>query len=219
MKYVLSLVTGLLAGAAAALALVYFNPLTLSQGELATASDREFRYSLGAGDLWLSAHGESLGLPRVPADAPLLFERGIKGSLLTAMPLDDPGGGPSAAASRISVPSANSELLQAGLLVDDFWLISVPGSGSVFVHAVNNQWPLVRDTVVRVDWLKRDFDGPIRYEPTQGPVAMRAEVTGLTGEFAGMTGGARESLSLESYSGSLASLSGRLLIDLGSRER
>lgn len=219
MKYVLSLGFGLLAGIAVAAALLYFNPFTLSQSEAGNESGWVLAYSLGAEDTWLSTHDEWLKLPRVPADAPLLFEDGIRGSMLAAMPLDDPSGTMSAAATRIGVPSAESELLHAGLLVQDYWLISVPGAGSVFVHAVNNQWPLLRDTVVRVDWLQRRFSGPGHYVPTQGPGSAGAAVIGLTGEYAGLRGRGRESLSLDSYQGSLAQLSGRLLLEVGAAER
>jgi len=95
-------------------------------------------------------------LPVVPADVPLLWEKGIKGSLLTALPLRDAAGRLAAFGTRITVPSAATELLLAGVLVDEFWLISVPGQGSLFMHAVNNEWPLLRDTLVRVDLLRRE---------------------------------------------------------------
>jgi hypothetical protein len=97
-------------------------------------------------------------------------------------------------------------------LVDDYWLISVPGAGTVFMHAINNQWPLVRDTVVWVDLLNRKWNGPVQYDPTTGPADSGAEVIGLTGSLADLRGVGHEHLSLESYSGSLEALTGRLTI-------
>jgi hypothetical protein len=82
------------------------------------------------------------------------------------------------------------------------------------MHAVNNEWPLVRDTLVRVDLLKRDWKGPGSYAPTVGPGEDGAKVTGLSGSLAGRTGHGRERSALDNYSGSLAALSGELHLDL-----
>jgi hypothetical protein len=213
-KYALSLIFGLAAGAATAIVLLYFNPLTRSQQRSSSDADWALQYSLGAPDVWLSTHDARLDLPLVPKNVPQLWEAGIKGTFLAALPLVDAAGGVGAAGSRISVPSARTEPVRAGLFVDDYWLISVPGQGSVFVHAVNNQWPLLRDTVVRVDWLHREWKGPGEYRPTVGPEATGATVVGLTGRFANTRGRGREHLSLDTYDGSLARLSGQLMLDV-----
>jgi hypothetical protein len=214
MKYVMSLLLGVLAGAACAAALLYFNPLTRHEHTSAAGSDWVLSYSLSASDSWLSTHSGRIELPVVPAGVPLLWENGIKGSLLAAMPLAARKGSVGAAASRISVPSTRSEFLRAGLLVDDFWLVSVPGRGSFFVHAVNNQWPLVRDTIVRVDWLHRSWSGQGDYDPTQGPDGSSAEVIGMSGVYTGARGTGRERLSVAAYSGTVARLSGELMLDV-----
>jgi len=213
MKYVVALVVGLLAGAALAAALIYFNPLTRSQAEPRDGAGWSFGYSLAAAETWLSTHDDRLDLPLVPEGVELLWEGGIKGTLLAAMPLSGGPGAGGAAASRISVPSPATELLRAGVVVDDHWLISIPGQGSFFVHSVSNQWPLLRDTVVRVDWLRQGFTGG-RYSPTRGPEAAGASVFGLTGELGGRRGRGRERVSLERYSGSLAELRGELVLDV-----
>ena len=214
MRYALGLLAGLVAGVGVAFAILYFNPLTRGQSVPASDSNWVLDYKLSAADTWLSTHDDRLEIPLVPGNVPLLWESGIKGSLLAAMPLHGPAGGRAAVASRISVPSADTEFLRAGLLVADYWLISVPGEGTVFVHAVNNRWPLLRDTVVRVDWLQRDWTGPQNYGPTRGPDAGGANVRGMTGQFAGARGHGRERVSLEAYDGSLAQLSGQLMLEL-----
>lgn len=214
MKYVFSLFAGVIAGAAAAGALLYFNPLTLSESGTVNLSDWSLSYSLRGDETWVSSHDRRVDLPVAPVDVALLSERGIKGTILSAMPMRDVNGTAVAAASRISVPSAGTEFLSAGVLVEDYWLISVPGEGSVFVHAVNNQWPLLRDTVVRVDWLQRKWSGPGSYAPTRGPDRNGARVIGVTGNYAGATGHAAERLSLAEYDGSLAPLSGELRLEV-----
>ena len=82
------------------------------------------------------------------------------------------------------------------------------------MHAVNNEWPLVRDTLVRVDLLRREWRGSEAYAPTVGPGADGANVVGLSGGLAGRTGHGRERLALDDYTGSLAALSGEIHLDL-----
>jgi hypothetical protein len=212
MKYVVSLVFGLILGTGVALALLYFNPLTQHQSAPLSNPEQTLAYKLTGADVWLSTHDDRIELPVVPKGVSLLYEDGIRGTWLSALGLTDKSLPGLAAATRISVPSRESELLRSGLLVEDFWLISVPGTGSMFVHAMSNQWPLLRDTVVNVDWLGREFNGPAAYDPTRGPASGNAEVFGLTGAYGGSEGRAREHLSLESYDGGLAALSGQLAI-------
>jgi hypothetical protein len=214
MKYVLSLLFGLMLGAGVAATALYFNPLTQNQ------SDRDggalvFDYTLKRSATLLTTHDGALGLPVVPAEVPLLFESGIKGSLLTALTLEGRAEVGRAVATRLSVPSPRSELLLSGVLVDDYWLISLPGKGTLFVHSANNQWPLLRDTVVQIDWLGRDWTGPKAYRPTRGPANGSAEVIGLTGRFAGSRGQGSERLTVASYGGSLEALEGELAFELG----
>lgn len=214
MKYVLSLVFGLLLGVVTALAGLYFNPLTRGESEATDDFDWRLDYGLAPSQSWLFTHDRRLDLPVVPSDAQLLFEQGIRGTMLASMPLADDTGLTHAAATRISVPSSKTEFLRSGLVVEDHWLISVPGRGTLYVHSLNNQWPLLRDTVVRVDWLRRQFSAG-SYEPTSGPAAQGADVVGMNGSFAGARGHAHERLTLASYHGSLESLTGQLMIDLG----
>ena len=214
MKYLLSLIAGLVVGAALAVVALYFNPLTQRTGETAAAPDWSLQYGLAPAATWLATHDERLGLPVAPSDVPLLWESGIKGSFLTALPLHDASGRFAASASRITVPSAATEFLRSGLLVDDYWLISIPGRGTLFVHAVNNDWPLLRDTLVRVDLLRRNWRGPGAWAPTVGPGAEGARVVGLSGSLAGRTGHGREQLALDNYTGSLSALTGKIQLDV-----
>ncbi|MDX1561326.1 MAG: hypothetical protein R3305_00270 [Gammaproteobacteria bacterium] len=219
MKYLLSFVLGVAAGGAIALAALFFNPLTRAQSDDPSGAAWTLRYSVAPSDVLISTHDRSLGLPLVPSDAPLLWEQGIKGSVLTVMPLSADEAGSPAWATRISVPATDTDLLTAGVLVDDYWLVSVPGRGSVLVHSVSNHWPLLRDSVVRVDWLKQAWPGSAEYTPTRGPNAAAAAVVGLSGEFAGAEGRAWERVALKDYNGRFSGLAGQLLLDLGGAPR
>jgi len=218
MKYVLSLVGGLLLGAGLAMVAIFFNPLTEGGSEWSAGREWTFSYTLSPSDVWLLSHARQVDIPVVPSDVPLLFEDGIRGVVVTSMPLTMPTVADAALATRISVPSQESELLSSGLLVEDFWLISVPGRGSVFVDAINNQWPLFRDTVVLVDWLKQSFDHFGEYDPTRGPTANGAAVFGLTGDYRNVRGSGRERLVLDSYQGSFGGIAGQLAIDLAATD-
>ena len=214
MRYVASLLGGLIVGVGSALALIYFNPLTLSQSEPSSDPEWVLEYKLAADNIWLSTHNNRPQIPIVPKTAPLLWEDGIRGSWLAAMPLAAGSGTTTAAGTRISIPSPRTEFVSSGLLVEDHWLISVPDSGTFYVHAVNNQWPLVRDTIVRVGLLGREFTGPGNYDSTRGPGDDGALVVGMTGQYKSTHGKAHDRLSLQTYDGSLGAVSGQLLIAL-----
>ena len=212
MKYALSLTFGLLLGVAVALGIIYFNPLTQQHAATSGRAQLELSYQFAGADNWLSTHSKSLKVPVIPSDVPLLWESGINGMMLAAMPLKGAAG--SVVGTKISAPSAASEFLHSGVLVDDYWLLSVPGEGSIFVHSINNQWPLLRDTIVTVDWLGRSFSAATEYLPTVGPSAQGASVVGMTGAYRGAKGHAHESMSLDFYRGDFTPLSGRLAIDM-----
>jgi len=213
MKYVLSLTFGLLLGALSALALIYFNPLIRGQGDHGADDGWVLEYKLAADETWLSTHDERVEIPVVPTAAPLLWEDGIRGAWLAAMPLRGNSSDAPAMATRISLPSSETNFVYSGVVVEDYWLISVADAGTLLVHGLNNQWPLLRDTVVRVDLLGREFAGPHTYDATRGPVEGRAEVTGITGRYESAHGRAHERVSLQNYEGSLASASGQLVIE------
>jgi hypothetical protein len=192
--------------------MIFYNPLTLGQSSPLKNPDRVFNYRLKASDMWLSTHRGRLKIPVVPAGAPLLFEEGIRGALIGSMPLTDESGLDSAAGTRISIPSSRSEFLRSGILVDDYWLISVPGAGTMLMHTLNNDWPLLRDTVVWVDLLKQNWRGSGQYDATRGPAEAGAEVIGLTGMFKELRGVGHDRLSLDSYAGNFDVVAGQLTI-------
>lgn len=212
MKYLLSLVFGILAGAAVAATLIYFNPLTRSQGPAAAGEGMAFSWSMKPADLWLSTHDDSVDLPIVPADLPLLYEKGIKGSVLTVMPVQTEAG--EAMATRFSIPSPGTEFIRSGFVTDDYWLVTVPGRGTLFVHGESNQWPMLRDTLVSVDLLRREWSGPASYMPTRGPGRAGARVLGLSGDFTGAIGNAVERVETLNYTSSTLLLSGELQVEL-----
>jgi hypothetical protein len=102
-------------------------------------------------------------------------------------------------------------------MVDDYWLLTAPGEGSLFVLGDSNVWPVVRDNVLPVSLLDRPWAGPRSYRSTNGPgVRGTALAVGATGRFAGSEGSAIERLHLNGYSraAGVESFAGELLLRL-----
>jgi hypothetical protein len=93
---------------------------------------------------------------------------------------------PAAIASRLMAVSADTDLVLRGMLVNDYWLVTIPGEGTLFVHSDANAWPFVKETLLPVWYLDRPWQGPAEYWPTVGPGANGAGVTlGLGGTLRG----------------------------------
>jgi hypothetical protein len=212
MKYLAIALLGLLLGAAAAGAVLYFNPLTAERAPATGNYDGAWRYALPQ-DALTFERGMGTYLPDEVAPAGELWEKSIQSSALLALRLRDAEGNPSAIASRLLAGSRETDLLLRGLLVADHWLITVPGQGSVFVRAETNVWPLLKDTVIPVRYLDRAWEGPIEIKPTAGPHSTGAALAiGATGSFASVRGEAAEAYRLNGIAPLAAD--GQLLLDL-----
>jgi hypothetical protein len=103
-------------------------------------------------------------------------------------------------ASRISVPSQETDFLLRGFLVSEHWLVTVPGQGTLFVGGENNLWPFLKGSLIPVRYLWQEWSGPVRYPVTIGPTGGRtANVVGVSGAFAGVGGSALESYELRRF--------------------
>ncbi len=201
MKYFLTWLGGLVLGAAAGLSVLYFNPLSARKAAPLADANLEFRYAVPHGDLLAFTHSSHLPLPFAPRGIEPLWESTISSSAVTVIALADKDGKPTALATRLSTPSRETDLLLRGAVLDDYWLVTVPGEGSVFVHSANNLWPLLTDTVLPVSVLGRPWHGPREYRTTLGPDASRRGlIVGGTGRFAHDRGIAAESYTLKRYS-------------------
>jgi hypothetical protein len=200
MKYLIACLFGCLAGASMALAIIYFDPLTMSAGESQAAARWVLEFSLPEQHTLAFTHGGRNGLPQMSPGSSSLWEETVASSaiLTTALNGDD---GPVALGTRVSVPSEITDLLLNGVIVDDFWLITEPGRGSLFAHAQNNIWPLIKENVIPVAYLGRPWSGASLYRPTVGPGSTRhGAVYGISGVFAGVEGSISELYHLNAYS-------------------
>lgn len=212
MKYLFSALFGLLLGAAAAGAILYFNPLTAERAPVTDHYDGGWRYVLPE-DALTFVRGQGTYLPDETAPLGDLWEKSIQRSVLLGLRLRDAEGNPAAVASRLVMGSRDTDLLMRGLLVADHWLVTVPGEGAVFVRAESNVWPFLKGTVIPVRYFDRPWNGPVEIRPTAGPQATRAAVAmGATGRFAAVRGNAAEAYRLTGVAP--LAVEGELLLDL-----
>jgi len=120
--------------------------------------------------------------------------------LLGAFVLRDQQGDAVGVASRAVRLSPQSNALMRGILTDDHWLVTVPGTGSYFIESLENIWPLLRATVVDVNLLRQTWTQARHFELSAGPLESgAARLTGTTGRFAGTTGTALHAVDIENY--------------------
>lgn len=203
MKYMLVFVLGVVCGLGAAAAALYYNPLTV-ESPPALQPNTILRYDLMSRALLASTHGNKLKLGFKPEGIGQLWEATISKAALNVLVLTDNEDAPVAIASRLSKLSEQTNLVSMGVVLADHWLVTVPGRGSYFVEVDNNIWPLVRDTLVDVDLLRRPWSGPRLYHATIGPQANGvASVVGATGAYLGAYGSGEDALELADYAGRL----------------
>lgn len=216
MKYVWMTLFGSLVGALAGAALLFFNPLIDTGDPSLAGFDRMMRYSL-PDDAIVVTHGGMLPLERRPFGVEPLWESTIRSTSLATLVLRSDSGEPQAVASRVVWPSKRTELLTAGVLANDHWLVSLPGDGSFFVVAESNLTSIAKDTLVAVRLLGREWREPRTYAPTEGPgIAGTARMVGASGAFEERAGRALERYRIERFtrSAGLERASGELYLAL-----
>ena len=192
MKYLLTLVMGLLVGALLGVVALYVNPLTTRETGQPGAADWTLSYESPVSGGLAFTHGGETRLPNHPAGIPELWENTINTMLLSVFRVSSPDGR-TGVASRLSLPSEASELLRRGVVVTDHWVITMPGEGSLFVDADSNLWPFIKRDLFPVWYLGRAWRGPNSYSPTVGPGLDRTGIVqGATGRFADRSGSSVE---------------------------
>jgi hypothetical protein len=216
MRYVIATLFGILIGAACAAAALYYNPLTEVR-ELPPKESWTLSYDFPGGSTLALTHAGQLGLPHIPTDVETLWEAAITDVVLNVLVLEDESGAPRAMASRISVPSQETDFLLRGFLVSEHWLVTVPGQGTLFVDGENNLWPFLKGALIPVRYLWQEWRGPVRYPVTIGPTrGGAAEVVGVSGAYAGVGGSALESYELKRFNATIGieALRGTLAVAL-----
>jgi hypothetical protein len=216
MRYLIVALIGLALGAAAAAAVLYYNPLSEQSAASPAPNGRVLHYSLPEQVLEFAV-GEDARLFGQDTGQDSLWEDTIDRTAVLGLVLNDGSDQPAAVASRLIATSAETDLLLRGVLLSDHWLVTVPNEGTLFVRADSNAWPFLKKTLVPTWYLERPWSGPAEYWPTVGPGLDESGVAvGITGAFRGSEGSVveRYEISTLDRARELAAAKGELHLDL-----
>jgi len=199
MKYLLVVLLGLLLGAAGAGATLYYNPFSAATAGMPNATDRVLHYSLPDHVLAFALGDAARWFGQDTGDDSL-WEDTIDRTGVLGLVLNDASNQPAAIASRLMAASSETDLLLRGVLLSDYWLVSIPGEGTLFMRADSNAWPFLKETLVPVWYFDRPWKGPSEYWPTVGPGAENnGVVVGVSGIFRGSEGSVVERYELTAF--------------------
>lgn len=222
MKYVISLVAGMLTGVALLALLLFFNPLTSSNNlSPLSVTDNEVLFlnysAVAENSLLYTNDGESQITPH-PAKVQQLWEPPVSRTSARAMLLTDGRGEIAGFGIKFSSHSDRTSVLDGEVLVDSVWHIYLPAQGTLFVEQTENYWSYLREVVIPAYWSSgNSWRGTWRGNITSGPGALgTAKVAGGNGRFAAVDTEAVEALSAKAYSveqGPVA-MGGEILIEI-----
>ena len=195
---------GLVAGIAAAIALLLNNPMKPSQVAI-TSPEEAYVWQA------LELHGATLGpakLLNVPGDryAGELPDETVRGANAAVLIVRDAAGQPAALAVRIEYQDKQPDLLRSAVGVSSHLNIIWPNYGSLLLHAEENRWTLIRGQVLELLGLQLpNPERPFSVTTLNGA----RDVIGGSGAFAGVGGSYNEELMIDAeaagrYTGRLA---------------
>ena len=214
MKYIVSLVFGILTGGALFALGLYHNPFigqpTVSP--LAVTDDRviDLAYSaVPAESILFTDHGESNVKP-TPDRVSELWEPSVVDTRILVTGLHDSRGG-LGVGIKFASDSESSALLRGDALVNSIWHVYIPAQGTFMIDQTENYWSYIRDIIIPASWSSSDsWRGSFHRITTIGPGSLgTARVTGGSGFFAGIQSESVESLTATGYS----SVSGPVSMD------
>lgn len=206
MKYVVSLLLGVVIGALSLLAGFYLNPFvgrpTLSPLVVDDGALLNLNYSMAASQSVLLTNDGDRFTSTHPEKVAELWEPSVNRSQLRVATLMDSRGNEAGIGIKVSTPSEETQMYRSAILVDSVWYIYLPGRGTVGVYQQEDYWAYLRDVVVPAWRSSSDaWRGTWNRNMTVGPGALgTARVFGLAGTFDGLQSEAVESLNARAYS-------------------
>jgi len=206
MKYVISLLLGALLGALLFSLALYYNPFAAQStiSPLSVTQDRvmNLSYSAVASDAILyTDDGESI-ITTQPDRVADLWELAIIDTRVFVTTLRNTRGEVVGVGFKMSSDSEQTSLINAKAEVNSVWHVYLPGQGTFLIDQSENYWSYIHDIVIPARWSSGDnWKGSFHKIMTSGPGALGiARVTGGSGEFAGQSTEAVESLTASAYS-------------------
>jgi hypothetical protein len=222
MKYLVSLIVGILIGAALFGLGLYYNPFTsqTSVSPLAVTNEKVLDLLFSAvpqeGILYTD-DGESINELH-PGRVAKLLEPAVSDTRIQVVDLQDGGGDVAGIGIKFSSESEQTRLIDAQALANSVWHVYLPGQGTFMVDQTENYWSYIREVVIPARLSSgRNWVGTYHGIMTNGPNSLgTARVMGGSGSFTGLKSEAVESLSARGYSALTGpvSMTGNLTITL-----
>lgn len=222
MKYVVTLLVGVLVGALLFAASAIYNPFIMNRSiSPLTVTDAEvmtLNFSAVPSEAILFTNAGDLQIKPFPEKVLQLWEEPVRQSSVLATVMRDARSQTAGLGIKFSSLSERTRLLNGEALVDSVWYVYLPDRGSLFMGQYENYWPVLREVYLPAyrssanSW-KGAWIGDLTAGP--GPLGT-AVVSGGTGSFSGIDTQGAESLSIRAYSvddGPVAA-EGRLLIEM-----
>jgi hypothetical protein len=220
MKYLVSLLLGVLVGVILFALALLNNPFNATPGlsPLAVTDSAPISLSYSpvpAENIVYTNDGESMHAP-FPEKVQQFWERPISQTSALVTLLHDARGLPKGIGVKIWSPSETSRLIRGEAIADSDWYIYLPELGGMHVSQTENYWPFFREVMFPAWRSSADnWRGNWRGDTTAGPGALgTAPVSGTSGSFSGIEMEAAESLSVKAFSvqQGFVAAEGRLLI-------
>lgn len=225
MKYIVSLVLGLLLGIFLFVAGLLYNPFIADRGlsplSVTNAEVIALNFAnVPAESIVYTNNGESLQQPH-PEKVLQLWEAPVRMTNAMATVMRDARNRVAGIGVKFSSKSESTRLLSGEAIVDSVWYVYLPEQGSLFIEQTENYFPFVREVVFPA-WRSSasSWRGNWLGDLTAGPGALgTAAVTGGSGRFEGLRMAGVESMSVRAFSADtgLVSSQGRLVIELPDR--
>lgn len=205
MKYVISLLVGILMGAALFIVGLAYNPF-ISKPALSPLAVTDLQtvtlgYSaVATEEILFTNDGESRISP-YPEKVQQLWEAPIRETSAMATLLRDGRNQVAGIGIKVASRSEDTRLFRGKALINSIWYVYLPGRGSFFVEQSENYWDYLRDIVLSAYRNSANtWTGTWMGNVTAGPGALgTARVVGGSGEFEGLEMLGVESLSVRAW--------------------
>lgn len=220
MKYILTLLIGVLVGAGMFVSALYYNPFVTQPAisPLSVTQERVINLSFSAvasEAILYTDHGDSVVMTQ-PERVAELWEPTIIDTRIFVTLLHNARGDVAGMGFKISSDSEQTSLLKAQAEANSIWHIYLPDRGTFLINQSENFWPYIHEIVIPARWSSADnWKGSFHSIMTSGPGALGiARVTGGSGIFSGQDTEAVESLTARAYSAQSGpiSMTGNLII-------
>ena len=222
MKYIISLVLGLIIGGGLFVAGLLYNPFIADRGLSPLSVTNAEVITLNFANVPIESiaytnDGESLQEPH-PERVLQLWEAPIRMTSAMTTVMRDARNQVAGIGVKFSSDSESTRLLNGEVIVDSVWYVYLPEPGSLFIEQTENYFPFVREVVFPA-WRSsaNSWRGNWLGDLTAGPGALgTAAVTGGSGRIDGLQMAGVESMTVRAFSAEtgLVSAEGRLIIEM-----